>query len=271
MITLSAFSDEAASTLDGQIAALERNGIRFTELRNVDGKSVKDLSFDEARAIRQKLDRRGIRVFSLGSPLGKVDISVDIDEYLEVVRHVVALAGILGTDKIRVFSFYNAYNEREKVFDYLSRMVEIAAASGVTLYHENEKDIYGDTAERVLDIMQNVPGLKYIYDPANYLQVGEDARKTVELLVDKTDYFHIKDVIASTGQIVPAGYGDGLIDMIVGRISSDTVLSVEPHLAVFDGYSSLDKSELKGKFTYPDNGAAFDAAVAAIKSIIAAA
>ena len=55
MIKLCAFSDEAASSLTGQIQALKRNGITLTELRSVDGKNVKDLTIDEAKAINQNL------------------------------------------------------------------------------------------------------------------------------------------------------------------------------------------------------------------------
>ena len=42
-IRLSAFSDEAADSLDGQIAALKRNGIAYTELRSVEGKTLANL------------------------------------------------------------------------------------------------------------------------------------------------------------------------------------------------------------------------------------
>ena len=120
-------------------------------------------------------------------------------------------------------------------------MVNIAKEYGVELYHENEKEIFGDTAERVLKIMQNVKGLKYVYDPANYLQVGENADKTLDLLHEKTDYFHIKDVISEKGTLVPAGYGDGKIKELISRISNDKVLTIEPHLAVFDAYKSMTK------------------------------
>jgi sugar phosphate isomerase/epimerase len=117
-----------------------------------------------------------------------------------------------------MFSFFHAYEKREIVMAYLQKMADVAKEYGVELYHENEKDIYGDTLERVQDIMRSVNGLKYIYDPANYLQCDEPAEKTIAALVDKTDYFHIKDVIVATGELVPAGYGDGHIDELVAVV-----------------------------------------------------
>ena len=116
--------------------------------------------------------------------------------------------------------------------------------------------------------MKNVNGLKYIYDPANYLQCDEPAENTIAALVDKTDYFHIKDVIVATGELVPAGYGDGRIDELVSKIVGDKVLTLEPHLAVFDAYASIDNSEMKHKFHFISNNEAFDCAVKAIKEIL---
>ena len=134
--------------------------------------------------------------------------------------------------------------------------------------HENEKDIFGDIADRVQKIMENVDGLKYIYDPANFLQCGEPAEKTLDLFHDKTEYFHIKDVIVESGALVPAGYGDGKIPTLIERITGDKVLTLEPHLAVFDAYKSIDNTEMKHKFTYASADDAFDAAVAALKGIL---
>ena len=108
MIRLCAFSDEAAKDLAGQADALERNKIKLTELRSVDGKNVRDLSLREAREIARYLDGRGIRVWSLGSPLGKIDLAAADEKYLDTVSHVCEVARELGTDKVRAFSFFHA-------------------------------------------------------------------------------------------------------------------------------------------------------------------
>ena len=268
MIKLCAFADEAESSLVGQIAALKRNNIPYLELRSIAGKNVKDFSLEEAKEYAKILTENGIAVWSIGSPIGKVGIDVNMDAYMKDVRHVCELAKIFSTSRIRMFSFFHAYEKREIVMAYLQNMVDVAKEYGVELYHENEKDIYGDTLERVQDIMSSVDGLKYIYDPANYLQCDVPAEKTIAALVDKTDYFHIKDVIVATGELVPAGYGDGRIDELVGKIVGDKVLTLEPHLAVFDAYASIDNSEMKHKFHFTSNNEAFDCAVKAIKEIL---
>lgn len=91
-------------------------------------------------------------------------------------------------------------------------MVKIADGYGITLYHENEKGIYGDTAERVAAIKKNVSGLKFVFDPANYVQVGEDVAAALDKSGADAAYFHIKDAIKTTGEIVPAGEGNGEIE-----------------------------------------------------------
>ena len=270
-VKLCAFSDEADPSLEGQIAALKRNNVPYMEMRGVNGKNVTALTLEEAKEIKATLDANGIKVWSIGSPLGKVDIHTDFEEYCKLVRHTCELAVILGAKNIRMFSFFNAYDEREKVLTYLAEMVKIGNEYGVAMCHENEKDIYGDTAARVLDIMENTTGLKYIYDPANYLQCDEKADYTLDAFHAKTDYFHIKDVALASGAIVPAGCGDGKIDELVARITEDKTLTLEPHLTVFEGYSHLDKTELKHEYAFRTANEAFDAAVTALKNILVAA
>jgi sugar phosphate isomerase/epimerase len=269
MIRLSAFADEADASFDGQLAALKRNGIEYIEIRGLDGTNVSDISEEKAVEYAERLAASGIKVWSIGSPIGKIKISDDTDAHLDKLRHVCRLANIFGTDKIRMFSFYEAYGESERVFALLSEMVKIASEYGIKLCHENEKRIYGDTLERVLEISERVKGLYFIYDPANFIEVGEDPKSTLASLHGMSEYFHIKDVISATGQLVPAGYGDGrigeLIDMIGER---DKVLTIEPHLKVFKGYSEIDDTEMKNKFHYASNGEAFDAAVSALKAVI---
>lgn len=269
MIKLCAFADESASSIEGQIEALKRNNIDYLELRSVDGKNVSKLTDEEALAIYDKLNASDVKVWSIGSPLGKVDIECDFEEYKNTARRICKIAKIFHTDRIRMFSFFHAYEKSEKVHKYLKEFTDIAKEENVTMYHENEKDIYGDVLKRVVEILDRNSELHSVYDPANYIQTGEYAGDTLNALVDRTDYFHIKDVIRSTGELVPAGYGDGKIDKLIEMIGKrDVVLSVEPHLAIFKGFAQIDKTEMKNKFTFSSNEEAFDAAVNSLKKVL---
>ena len=268
MIKLCAFSDEAGSSIYSQIEALKRNNISLVELRSIDNKNVSDFSISEAKEYYRIFKENDIEVWSIGSPLGKVDISVDFNEYEKKIRHVFEISKIFNCKNIRMFSFFNAYNAKELVYKYLNRMVDIAKEYDVILCHENEKDIYGDVSERIVDIINNVEGLRYVYDPANFIQCNEDSKKTIDLFFDKTYYFHIKDVIKETMELVPSGYGDGNIKEILKRIKDDVVLTVEPHLRVFDAYKDIDNSELKTRFEYKSSNEAFDVACKSLKDLL---
>ncbi|MCQ2400183.1 MAG: sugar phosphate isomerase/epimerase, partial [Clostridia bacterium] len=251
--------------------ALLEGGTLTVEIRSVNGKNIIKQTDEEVQAIYDKLTENGISVWSVGSPLGKIKIS-ELDGYMDTVERTCQIANILHADKIRMFSFFEAYENREEVMNALKEMAAIGKKYGVTMCHENEKEIYGDTLERVEDIMaQGIDNLKFIFDPANFIQCGEKIAPALDKVFDKIYYFHIKDVIAETGELVPAGYGDGAIDYmseLIAKSGNDYVMTVEPHLKVFAGYGNIDNTEMKNKFTYETNAESFDAAVNGLKAVL---
>ena len=56
---LSAFADEASRMLSEQLEAMKSNGISLIEMRGVDGKSVADLTDEEDKEAKRKLDDAG--------------------------------------------------------------------------------------------------------------------------------------------------------------------------------------------------------------------
>ena len=269
MIRLCAFSDEYSKDLDKQIEGLKRCNMSLMEIRNVNGTNIADIDSQTAVEYRRKLDSNGISVWSIGSPMGKVDITENFDEYLKKVHHICRLANIFGTRRVRMFSFFNAYEQSELVMERLRLMIEVAKQYDVVLCHENEKEIYGDTVERVLEIAEKVKGLNFVYDPANFVQCKQNCLDALDRLYSLTDYFHIKDV-DSTEQLVPSGYGEGRLRELIERIDRDTVLTLEPHLRIFDGYGSIDNTEMKHRFTYSTNEDAFMAAYNALRDLLLA-
>lgn len=268
VIRLCAFADEADESLDGQIAALKRNGIEYLELRSVGGVNVKDITIAQAKVYQDALKANGIKVWSIGSPIGKVDLDCDFHEYEKTVRHIFSLANIFQTKRVRVFSFFNAYDNGEKVYSYLNRLTEIADEYGLMLCHENEKEVYGDTLQRVLELKNRLPKMAFVYDPANYLQVGEKAENCLQTAHAFSEYYHIKDVAVATDELVPAGEGDGRIDELIAKIDGEKVLSLEPHLKVFAGYAAIDNTQMKNRYSFESGNDAFDTAVSALKRLL---
>lgn len=116
-----------------------------------------------------------------------------------------------------------------------------------------------------------LPTLRAVFDPANFIQCGQETLEAWELLAPYVEYLHIKDALAG-GQVVPAGKGDGHVPEILRRYRAQggRVLTVEPHLAVFSGLDKLESGEksVVDAYAYPSQRAAFDAAVAALKACL---
>lgn len=273
--TLAAFADEAGSDVEVQIRALQENGVPCLEIRGVGDKNVTDLTVDEAKELKKRLDDAGISVWSIGSPLGKISVGDEFAPHLDTFKHTLELSRVLGAGNIRMFSFFCPKGEaaycRDIVFERLHQFCAAAQGSRITLCHENEKGIYGDTADRCLDILRNFPAIKAVYDPANFLQCGEDTIRAWELLEPYIAYMHVKDV-REDGVVVPAGQGHGRIPELLERYEKigGQVLTLEPHLAVFKGLDALENGEKTkiGEFEYPSQRDAFDAAVNALKGLL---
>lgn len=277
-IKIYAFADEAGGKISEQIAAMKRNGLAGAELRGTEYGNVSDLSKEHAREIIQRLNDEGLEVWSLGSPLGKISIYDKFEPEIEKLKRTLEIADIMNAKNIRMFSFYLPKNEdaekyRNEVLDRLAKMAEVTSGSGVTLCHENEKGIYGDNSERCLDILEHIPGIVGVFDPANFIQCGVDTLKAWKLLKDRIRYLHIKDALVD-GKVVPAGCGIGNVAEIVKDYVAQggTAMTLEPHLTVFKGLSDLEqegeRSQVGDVYTYPSSNAAFDAACNAIKEIL---
>ncbi len=236
-----AFSDEAASELGGQIAAMKRNGLDGTEIRGVNGRSIVAHTAEEAKEVLRQLKDNGLSVWSVGSPIGKIPLDGDFAGHLELLRHTLELANVLECRNLRMFSFYipeGAKPEgcRNEVIEKLAQMAETAEGSGVALCHENEKGIYGDNAGRCADILDAVPALRCVFDPANFIQCGQDVPEAWKLLGSRVYYMHIKDAMAD-GTVVPAGEGIGYLPEILAgyKARGGETVTGEPRLRVFDG------------------------------------
>ena len=276
MFTLCAFADESSSSVLGQIEALQRNHIPFLEIRGVDGENIKDISLSKAREVRAMLDDAGISVWSIGSPIGKHHLETPFEPHLDDLKRILEYADVLGASRIRMFSFYpdpksSEEEAREAVFSGLDAFCRITP-DHITLCHENEKKIWAETPERCLEIHKAFPRIRAVFDPANFVQCGINTLDAWDMLAEHIDYIHIKDASAE-GPVVPAGMGLGNIPTLIRRYKAQggRVMTLEPHLMEFTGLDKLEDGESlkKGASFYASSEEAFDAAVCALRSILA--
>jgi sugar phosphate isomerase/epimerase len=246
-VTLSAFGDEIAISLEDQLKHLRSLNVPGLECRTAWGVNVLKLTDEQAQQVRDLCDEAGITVNCLGSPVGKSPLAAPIQNELNNIDRLIEIGNIMGTKRIRIFSFYpddistNAHYDQHvgEVVDRLGALTEKAAAAGFTLLHENEKDIVGDTPERCTQLMSGVnhPNLRFIWDPANFVQVGVKAGvdNYWDSLEPYIDYIHIKDALLDAGTVKPAGEGDGQVPEMLTRLKNmgyNGILALEPHLKV---------------------------------------
>jgi sugar phosphate isomerase/epimerase len=259
MIRLSAFADEISSDLNEQVEVLLSEHIHYIDLRSAWKVNVVDLSQRHIEEIKHTLKEAKIKVAALGSPLGKVAIDSSFEEQLQKFERTLAIARALETKYIRIFSFYppsqaqagssNPATYRDEVLSHLREMTRRAQASGIILLHENEKEIYGDSIERNVDLFQSInsPYLRSVLDPANYLQCEQrpypDAYEATKPWLE---YVHIKDV-RPDGTMTVAGDGAASWPEILQRLRQDGYdgfLALEPHLASAEQYQGFSGPEL---------------------------
>ena len=266
-IKLCAFADEASVDLQGQIKALKRNEISLLEIRGVDGQNIKDIPHTKIKEIKKELDDNGIAVWSIGSPVGKYNPNENFDSQLESFKHMCESAHILGATRMRMFSYFT--KDKDLALSRLEALCK-EAPKEMVLCHENEKGIFGDTAECCLEIHKALPQIKAVFDPANFVQCEVDTKIAWKMLSPYIDYMHIKDALASK-QVVPAGYGIGNVEYLINEYvkQGGEVLTLEPHLMEFCGLKDLENGEsLSGKPVFTDTNEAFDAGVKALKEML---
>jgi sugar phosphate isomerase/epimerase len=239
---LSGFGDEIDDDPAVQIAVLQALGASHIEVRSAWGTNIVDLSDEQLRTLAELLAEKDMKVSAIASPIGKVDVSLPVEHEVERLRRAANAAKVLDAKYIRIFSFY--YGEsvpvesiRDDVIERMRALAAVAEQEGVVLLHENEKDMFGDVPDRVLDIIETVnsAALKVAWDAANFVQVGvKPFEEAYGKLRPHLEYLQVKDALFANGHVVPAGEGDGDVLRTVEALKADGYTgfaSLEPHLA----------------------------------------
>ena len=266
-IVISGFADEIAPELDTQLKVVKELGMDHICLRAADGKGVADLTLEEFRdSILPRLNAAGVKLSSLGSPIGKIGIR-DEEAYetqLKQLDTLCQICNLSGCKYIRMFSFWMPKDETpddypDLVLEKLAGFAKVAEKYDVILIHENEKDIYGDLGRRCKVILDRLasPHFKAAFDFANFVQCGEDTAECWEMLKEHVVYIHIKDAEVGNNLNVLCGTGDGKIPELLKKIIREDgyrgFLTLEPHLVVFSTFKALeamDSAEVEAHFAH---------------------
>ena len=190
-VIISGFADEGPvdKKAESQLTMLSALGMEYYSLRFVDvGQGVKNLMQLTKREVRrlQKLHGEfGIKVSSIGSPIGKVKLLdvedgsnnayIPFDRYLKTqVRRAVDLALEFDTKLIRGFSFYHPRGTKpedhlDQAADQLARIAELCQQAGVFFGLEVEANLIGQNGRLLQKLYRKVanPHLYLIFDGGN--------------------------------------------------------------------------------------------------------
>jgi len=271
------FADEAGRSIDEQIAATKRLGWENIESRNIDGVNIHDLEDAEFEMVCEKLEEASIQINCFGSTVANWSRQPrsedDYRKSLAELERAVPRMQRLGTKMIRGMSFAIPRDEEpdspeleEIIFRKMNVLVKICADAGIDYMHENCRNYGGLSHEHTLKLVDNVPGIKLVFDtgnpPMTDNRVGEapyGKQSSLEFFRNVREfvgYIHIKDTlfVKETGGIFPEakfvypGEGDGEVAEVLEELLKsgyDGGISIEPHMAsVFhsDDSGGLDSS-----------------------------
>ena len=246
---ISGFGDEITDLFPDQLQHMGELGIAFIEIRQFqlaggDKKVIVDATSQDLDGIAAALADAGMKCSAIGSPIGKYRIDAPFEIDLQRFRGSLSAARRLDAPYVRIFSYYppeggDIRPHRDEVMRRLRKLCEVAEneAPGVTLALENESDLYGETPEGCLDVLETVnsPNLGIAFDAGNFVVADVDpVAEAWPLLKNHVRYFHVKDANAEK-EMVPAGRGVANWEALLKAAREEEIgdfLSLEPHLKI---------------------------------------
>jgi len=219
-VILSGFADEAANqkTCEQQFCAFAALGLRYYTLRFIDaGAGIQNVMQLAPESISRILDLQleyGLKVSSIGSPIGKVkliDVAdgttnrfVPFAEYLEKdVRRACELAHTFDSKLIRGFSFYHPRgtapeDHLNQAIDQLGQIARVCNEQGLTFGLEVEANLIGQTGKLLKRLYDGVadPAMVLIFDGANLVCQGMSTEQVYEeylAMKEGMGWLHVKD------------------------------------------------------------------------------
>lgn len=251
--------DEAGNLIETQIRALQTLGWNQLEARNVEVAGfpkanlheIPDAAFDIAAG---KLRDAGIQVCCFGSTIANWGKKIDDpnEPSLAEARRAAARMQKLGTKMVRIMS-YAVRGEEDQLegerFRKLREIVKIFADAGLQAVHENCMNYGGMGWPFTLRLLEEVPGLKLVFDTANPVFNLDRSKPKPWPRQDPWEFYghvrphvvhvHIKDATwnpaKNDADYNYPGEGQGKVrpilkDLLAGGYAGG--ISIEPHVAV---------------------------------------
>ncbi len=285
---LSGFTDEAGQDLTSQIKATHELGWKHLSARGVNGKNLHDLPDAEFESVAEQLDAASIQVVEFGSLIGSWSKPIDSDFDLTIaeINRAIPRMQRLGTKMIRIMSYgQKPWGEDQQEGERFRRIREIVARfaeAGLSAIHENCMNWGGFSSEHTLRLIDEVPGLKLIFDTGNPVFQRDRSKPEPYPWQDPLEFYnavkehvvhvHIKDCLKPVdGNDEPEQYtlpGDGQarLPKILSALHADGydgAFAIEPHVAtVFHSSDTSSTDEELCYRSYVEYGKVFESILA---------
>jgi L-ribulose-5-phosphate 3-epimerase len=208
-------------------------GMQWIELRGMWDKNILDLDEKEVAESKRILNKFGLRVTDIASPLFKVDwpgaprskfspkhdefhASFGFDKQDEVLERAIEIAKTFGTERVRCFDFWRLDDQAPYRAAMNQKLLDAATKQGIILVLENEaacNTATGSEAAKVLQAVQS-PSLMLNWDPGNAAASGENPYPDGYNLLPKAriGHCHCKDTVKTAKGYDWAAMGRGFID-----------------------------------------------------------
>src|SRR5882724_2830967 len=256
---LTGLGDEAGASIDVQIRATKELGWRDIEARSVEvpgfpAGNIHDIPDTAFEILVEKVNAAGVRVSGFASAIGNWGKRIDEpgESSLAEARRAIPRMQRLGTKLVRIMSFAVRDGEdqmEEERFRRLREITKLFLDAGIRPAHENCMNYGGMGWKFTLKMLENVPGLKLVFDTGNPVFLADrsqpppwprqDAWEFYTRVREHIAHVHVKDAVWSAAKQAEEykfpGEGDGQVRRILKDLLAtgyDGGIAIEPHMAV---------------------------------------
>jgi sugar phosphate isomerase/epimerase len=287
---LTGFADEAANDITGQIKATKALGWENIELRNINGKTIADMDDAEFDNIYTALSENEIKINCFGSPIGNAValITAPFSDTVSMIKNSIPRMQKLDCKMVRIMSYAvlkdNAPEDQmeKERFMRLREIKKMFDDAGILPLHENCVNYGGMGWNYTQRLLENVPGLKLIFDTGNPVFTDDWSKKKpypkqspwefYSKVKEHIAYVHIKDCRWDSENNVPVftypGEGAGDVKRIVADMIESGYnggFSIEPHIGISYFQNDSGSDDEKRYKSYVEYGRRFMKLLAEIK------
>lgn len=250
---LTGFTDEAANDLDGQIKATKALGWQYLSARTIGDRNIHDISEKAFEEVCEKLEKANIKVAEFGTLIGSWGKEIESDWLVTLgeVERCIPRMQQLGVQYARIMSYgQKPWGEEQLEQERFRRLREIVARfadAGLQAVHENCMNWGGFSADHTLRLLEEVPGLKLVFDTGNPVFQRDRSQPTPHPWQNAFDFYkkvkhavvhvHVKDGIMHGEEGEPeytfAGLGQANVSAILADLKKEKYegfIAIEPHM-----------------------------------------